>query len=188
MRARCVPWQTIIARWSWAWAHAFGQAGPSHRQASRESRPLRIRSAQSSSAPTRGWLANSMTWWPTSRSRHSPLYPAKRRSGRSANEFMPAWPMAACRWSGSFPCRTPSRPSHRSSDGSRSKAKRIGQTAPIAEFMSFTTSHTPGRFTSRSASGCCRSTRNGSKPRPRCPGRQPRRPRSSTAASRSCAH
>jgi hypothetical protein len=65
---------------------------------------------------------------------------------------------------GLFPCRVPSRPSPRSSGRFKSKAKRIGPKASIRAFTSSITARTLGRFTSPSASGCCRWTGNGTRP------------------------
>jgi len=64
--------------------------------------------------PTRAWWVSLMTWWPTTRSRHSQLCPANPRSGPSVSAFMRAWQTEACRRWASSPCRIPSRRSRHS--------------------------------------------------------------------------
>ncbi len=67
---------------------------------------------------------------------------------------MRVWPMQACRWWGFSRCRTPSRPSPRSSGKFRLKAKRIGAKAKMRLYGCSITGRSQERSTNRSASGC----------------------------------
>ena len=69
----------------------FRESEPAATRWNGKKQPMGVRSARSFSDPTRGWWANSMTWWPIMRSRPSRLCPAKPKSGRSASVFMRAW-------------------------------------------------------------------------------------------------
>ena len=165
-----------------------GKRAGGHDGGTESTNPMRVRSARSFSGPIRDWWVSSTTWWPITRSRPSRLCPAKRKSGRSASVFMRVWRMRACRWSDSSPCRTPSRPSPRSSGRFKLKAKRIGPKARMPAFGYSITDRCLERSTNRLASGCCRSMRNGNKVWPKSAGRPPTCPRSWAAAPRLCAH
>ena len=72
--------------------------------------------------------------------------------------------------------------------GFKSKAKRIGPKISMGVFTSSITAHSRGRSTSRSASDCYRSTRNGDKVWPKSAGRPGTCPKSWGAAQRLCVH
>ena len=91
----------------------FRKSAPAALVAEGTVRAERRPSAQSCSVRIRDWWGSSMRWWPISRCRRWPLFPANRGFGPSANACTLVCRTRDCRRPDCSACRIPSRPSPR---------------------------------------------------------------------------
>jgi F-type H+-transporting ATPase subunit gamma len=158
MKNRCAPWVIIIARWNWDWARAFAESKPvaSNCKTKRKNRHGAIGAVVFGS--DQGLVGQFNDVVADYAVKTLAALPGKPEVWAVGERVQARLTDAGLKLMGLFPCRIPFRPSRRSSGRFKSKAKRVARKANMRGSTFFTTARNPARFTSRSASGYCRST------------------------------